>query len=122
MKLKDFKVGQVVYIAERTPRSADALRQYSVMSVGRKYVKAESELGNIREFEVFRDSDPYLVEHTSFGEKTLLFPDKESAMTHVEGNVLRIWLRQAVDWPKLNRYTVEQLRAVKNILDDQAGD
>ena len=43
----------------------------------------------------------------------LLFPNKEAAQEHIEGNQLRSWLLKAAEVTKVNKYTVEQLRAVK---------
>ena len=47
----------------------------------------------------------------------LLFPNKEAAQEHIEGNQLRSWLLKAAEVTKVNKYTVEQLRAVKEILE-----
>lgn len=117
MELKDFKVGQTVYVTQRNSAQESFMTQYRVTSVGRKYIAAEGAAGNSRKFEVWSETDPYLVEHKDFGEKMLLFSDKKAAEAHVEGNALRKWLSKAVDFQKLNRYTIEQLRAVKEILD-----
>jgi hypothetical protein len=47
----------------------------------------------------------------------LLFSNEKAAKEHVEGNQLRSWFLNAAGVTKVNRYTVEQLRAVKEILE-----
>ena len=116
MKLKDFQVGQTVYLIERRPKPKDILREYQVVTVGRKYLKVQG-MYNERQFEVFDDESPYLIEHNNYGDHLLLFPNKEAAQEHIEGNQLRSWLLKAAEVTKINKYTVEQLRAVKEILE-----
>lgn len=60
---------------------------------------------------------PYLIEHNNYGDRLLLFPNKEAAQEHIEGNQLRSWLLKAAEVTKINKYTVEQLRAAKEILE-----
>lgn len=118
MKLKDFQIGQIVYLIERNPKPQDVIREYQVTSVGRKYLNVRCEY-NERKFRATDATDdvPYLVEHKEFGVSLLLFSSKEAAQKHIEGNILRNWFIKAAQLYNLNRYTVEQLRAVKEILE-----
>lgn len=116
MKLKDFQVGQKVYLVDKRPKPEDTIREYQIVTVGRKYLKVQSGY-NDRQFEIFDDKAPYLIEHKEFGVQLLLFPSKEAAQEHIEGNQLRSWLLKATEVTKVNRYTVGQLRAVKEILE-----
>lgn len=52
-----------------------------------------------------------------YGDRLLLFPNKKAAQEHIEGNQLRSWLLKAAEVTKINKYTVEQLRAAKEILE-----
>lgn len=115
MKLKDFQIGQMVYLIERNPKPQDVIREYQVTSIGRKYLNARWGY-NERKFRATDDA-PYLVEHKEFGEALLLFSSREAAQRHIEGNILRKWFIKAAQLYNLNRYTVEQLRAVKEILE-----
>ena len=115
MKLKDFQVGQTVYLIERRPKPKDVIREYQVVTVGRKYLKVQSGY-NDRQFEIYDNETPYLIEHKDFGDRLLLFSN-EAAQEHIEGNQLRSWLLKAAEVTKVNKYTVEQLRAVKEILE-----
>lgn len=116
MKLKDFHVGQTVYVVGGDHKQERVVSEYHVVSVGRKYIKCENDIGNIREFEILIDEQPYLTEHKDYGYKKLLFSTEKAASEHVEGNALRSWLSKAAEWYKLNQYTIEQLRTVKEIL------
>ena len=116
MKLKDFQVGQTVYLIERRPKPKDVIREYKVSSIGRKYLNVQSGY-NERKFIVHDNETSYLIEHKEFGDRLLLFPNKEAAQEHIEGNQLRSWLLKAAEVPKVNKYTVEQLRPVKEILE-----
>lgn len=116
MKLKDFQVGQTVYLIERRPKPKDVIREYQVVTVGRKYLKVQSGY-NDRQFEIYDNETPYLIEHKDFGDRLLLFSNEKAAQEHIEGNQLRSWLLKAAEVTKVNKYTVEQLRAVKEILE-----
>ena len=48
MKLKDFQVGQTVYLIERRPKPKDILREYQVVTVGRKYLKVQGMYNELR--------------------------------------------------------------------------
>ena len=76
MKLKDFQVGQTVYLIERSPKPKDVIREYQVVTVGRKYLKVQSGY-NDRQFEIYDDETPYLIEHKDFGDRLLLFSNEK---------------------------------------------
>lgn len=121
MKLKDFAVGQKVYLVSSNGAKEDSVQECVVRSIGRKYLKTENaDHGSfvIRYFVVStKETDPFLIEHTEYGDKRLLFPAKEAVAEYFELLSLRDWLVDAADWPERNLYTLRQLRAVKEILD-----
>ena len=47
----------------------------------------------------------------------LLFPSEDAVREYQEREELKEWVRVAAGWDKIGRYTLEQLRAVKKILE-----
>ena len=97
MEIKAFKPGQTVYImgTDRRDRGDHAARKAEVAKVGRKYVTISGRWGSPR----------------------LLFPSEAAVMEYKEREELKEWVRRATDWDKVDRHTIEQLRAVKQILE-----
>lgn len=116
MTIKDFKVGQTVYILGDGRRIGDGKETAAeVVKVGRKYVTIS---GNwAMQFKETCESRPYLVEHTDYGTARLLFPSREAVDDYIEHEELKMWVRTAAGWEKIDRYTLAQLREVKRILE-----
>lgn len=51
------------------------------------------------------------------GSPRLLFPSEDAVREYQEREELKEWVRVAAGWDKIGRYTLEQLRAVKKILE-----
>lgn len=121
MKIKDFKPGQTVFVLTRTRgrTTEHSVKRYKVLSVGRKYIKAAPEENPIYPTEYYlNDSvDEYLTENKDWGDSTRLFPTEEAVNNDIEKDMLQSWIRKATENYKLNTYTLEQLRAVKEILE-----
>lgn len=70
---------------------------------------------------IFREAHnrdmPYLIEETEYGSPRLLFPSEDAVREYQEREELKEWVRVAAGWDKIGRYTLEQLRAVKKILE-----
>lgn len=117
MEIKAFKPGQTVYImgTDRRDRGDHAARKAEVAKVGRKYVTISGRWGE-RFRETVGRSKPYLIEEMEYGSPRLLFPSEAAVMEYKEREELKEWVRRATDWDKVDRYTIEQLRAVKQIL------
>lgn len=112
MTIKDFKVGQSVFVMrERDKRS---ITEAKVVKVGRKYVTISGAWET--QFKETASSRLYLVERVEYGTPCFLFPSKEAADEYREREELKVWVRVAAGWDKIDRYTLEQLRAVKKIL------
>lgn len=45
-----------------------------------------------------------------------LFPSLQAANDEIEREALKDWLREAVNYNKIRLYSIEQLRAVRDIL------
>lgn len=115
MKIKDFKIEQIVFIVGNKYKESDKFSIFNekVTNVGRKYVTADGK------FEEHPCSEPYLIEQVSFGKPRRLFSTIKDATEYVEREMLKIWLKtEAVQWTKLDTYTLEQLRKVKEILSE----
>ena len=123
MTLKDFKQGQTAYSLIREINIAIKYRieECVVISVGRKYVKASSKeaLGYPREFYLDDITDEYLHENKDWGCNYMLFLTKEALDNYIEKENLREWLNNAMSRSKVLSYSLDQLRAIKAILEDE---
>lgn len=122
MNIKDFKPGQEVYTLTRTRGrlTEHFIKRYTVISVGRKYVKA-APLGSQYPTEFYKqeETNEYLTENKDWGDRMRLFSTEQAALDDIERDMLKTWLRKATDSYKIEIYTLEQLRAVKEILEGQ---
>lgn len=122
MTIKDFKPGQTVYALSRTRGKTieHFIKRYTVLSVGRKYVRAAPEGSqNPDEFFLHEETDDYLTENITWREQVKLFLTEAAANDDIEKDMLRSWLRKATESYKIDSYTLGQLRAVKEILEGQ---
>lgn len=121
VKLQDFFVGAVAYAVTVKDGSVDStITEYRVISVGRKYVKATGMAlsTSTMYFGVSATSDEYLAEAVDYGWKKRLFPTREQAAEYIEREELRKWCDEAFMWPKSKGYSLDQLRRVKAILEE----
>lgn len=118
MDIKSFKPRQTVYIVgdARRPRDKFSAVKAEVAKVGRKYVTISGRCGE-RFREAHNRDMPYLIEETEYGSPRLLFPSEDAVREYQEREELKEWVRVAAGWDKIGRYTLEQLRAVKKILE-----
>lgn len=120
MTLKDFTIGQTVYMTTsdryRRGDGRDDLNEATVTKVGRKYVTVKSGAWECRFFP-FRETDNCLTEKVECGTPQKLYATREAYEAQRELESRRDWLRKAADWSTVNKYTLEQLRAVKAILE-----
>lgn len=122
LTIKDFKAGQTAYVAgRRYNNSAGLAMAAEVTKVGRRYVTVRVGAYEVRFKEGHSTDCPYLVEHTDYGAGSLLFPSSEAVDEYCELESLHSWLRRESDLQKSKKYTLTQLRAVKEILEDGAG-
>lgn len=121
MKIKDFSVGQIAYLYGYEyygNRTKPFVAEAEVLRVGTRYVTVKYRGREVR-FEARCEGDPFLREKTDYGAAWMLFLQKETLDEYIERGELERWLRCAAEWPKLARYTTEQLRAVKKILEEE---
>ena len=125
MTLKDFKPGQEAYIVsvKRGLKGGYTIKECEIVSVGRKYVTA-FDLGYHFGKKVFRSgnsiTDECLYEKDNWETIDRLFLTKEAANNCIEKDELLAWLIYTLNRNNNNnKYTLEQLRAVKAILEEE---
>lgn len=121
MTVKEFTPGQTVYTLTRTRgrTTEHFIKKYTVLSVGRKYVRAAPEGSQYpTEFYLFDPADNYLTENKDWGDRMRLFPTEEAANDDIERDMLAVWVRKATESNKIDRYSLEQLRAVRKTLEE----
>lgn len=121
MNMKDFTVGQTVYVLEekRGPEREVRTMEYIVVSIGRKYLRASRD-GDSRfptEFYEPEGRSDYLREKKDWAEPLKLFTTREAVTDYIEKEMLIHWFHKATDHNNTEGYTLEQLRAVKKILE-----
>lgn len=121
VSVKDFKPGQTAYILTRKRGRTQErfVSQCIVVSVGRKYVKTvKQESSNITsDFYNLRGDDDYLSEVDYCNTGRRLFPTQQAAIEDIEKDMLKNWISKATNYSRIDSYTVQQLRQVKEILE-----
>lgn len=114
MDIKSFEPGQQVYILKmyegRT--TEPQIISSKVEKVGRKYVTSVN--GNRYEE---RKWFPFgLVQTSDYGDVSFLCPSETDAKMYIEQRALTVWLSR-VNFYDREKYTLEQLRKIKRILE-----
>lgn len=126
MTIKLFTKGQTAYILGNgntvTVTSKNEPVKVTVSKIGRKYVTVTTGGNWEMQFEEVGEGVGYLREHTEYGAPKILFPSSDAVAEYIERNELKRWVQQATGWDKISRYTLEQLRAVKRILEGGQND
>ena len=123
MNIKDFGKGDRVYLLnfhDRNTKLENAeIEEVFVISVGRKFVyvsknaDADKSDWNVTAFAKNDYVQGCLVENKDWGTKNLLFWSITDIEDYKEQEQLEVWLKNAVS----KKYTLEQLRKVKAILE-----
>lgn len=124
MEIKDFKVGQEVAILRSVKSRPDVLVSAVITKVGRKYVWArmsDDQMGVQFEKGADQGYGDRFIEHTQYAPEYFLYLTLQQANDAMEVAELQQWLRRTVRWYTIRTFTLEQLRAVKEILDPQGG-
>lgn len=124
MEIKDFKIGQEVAILRSVKSRPDVLVSAVITKVGRKYVWARMSDNRMDvRFENGADQGygDRFIEHTQYAPEYFLYLTLQQANDAMEVDELQQWLRRTVQWHTIRTFTLEQLRAVKEILDPQRG-
>ena len=124
MEIKDFKVGQEVAILRSVKSRPEVLVSAVITKVGRKYVWARMSDNRMDvRFENGADQGygDRFIEYPQYAPEYFLYPTLQQANDAMEVYELQQWLRRTVQWYTIRTFTLEQLRAVKEILDPQRG-
>lgn len=115
MTIKNFTVGQTVFILNlHTGRNTEpTINESTVTKIGRKYVT----LSNGSQYYENEHCNDALTESKDWGERTYLFNTQSAANDYIEKTKLELWLIKLSHTEIKNKYTLEQLRQVKTILD-----
>ena len=117
MTLKDFTIGQPVYLLEEDGYGRKNIQRTAVVQkVGRTYLTVTYGIHTMK----FLPSNHCWVEETEWGYPALLFESKEARADFVERVELNKWFRTTACFPGI--YTIEQLRAVKEILEPESSE
>lgn len=127
MNIKDFKVGQTVYVeltgnASRGKTAEQCIEEWEITSVGRKYIKACKKEGGVFRFEItFEWGDCYekFVQKTNYSPDYILYATRQEIERKFEKekllNEVEIFFR---DWNKPKNLSIEQLKIIKEILEE----
>lgn len=111
MNIKDFKVGQKVFVLDLyRGREKHVIREEQVAKVGRKYVYLTTGI----KYEYCDWCEFGLIEAQDWGNRSFLFASEAHAKMEIEKRELALWLNSL---RTNNKYTLKQLRKVKEILD-----
>lgn len=128
MNIKDFKVGQTVYVeltgnASRGKTPERCIEEWEITSVGRKYIEAgkrSERCGIIRKtlFE-YRENYGRFVQKTNYCIDYIIYETREEVERKFEKykllNEVESFFR---DWSKPKNLSIEQLKRIKEILEE----
>lgn len=122
MNIKDFKVGQTAYLMNFHDRQLNenttTIDEVSVVSVGKKYVKAKYQNNCEKSFYQRDENDDYLVEKVMCGNENYLFLSLTAADEYKERKELSRWISNKTQYMRGTQYSIEQLREIKRILEN----
>lgn len=124
MNIKDFKVGQTVYVqltGNAAKRSSECIEEWEITYVGRKYIKAGKPYnGQIWSDITFEFDEDYgaFMEKTQCSIDYLLYATKQEIEDKIERKRLYDELRKAFNcYRPTQSMTLDKLRKIKSILD-----
>ena len=121
MDIKEFKVGQTAFMVDTDTRgrteNSNPVTKVTVTKVGRKYITVEINRWRTAQFSSTRDRCGFLTENIDYGYPHHLFSSEEAYAQYVELEKLRRWLYEISHYGDTHKYTLDQLRAVKEILE-----
>lgn len=117
ISIKDFKVGETAYSLD-TNSNPQKLRPVEILKIGRKYVTTKEGYWE-RKYGEEAYSPDALVEKSEFGAKDLLFVSEQAYNDYLEKLELERWLQITVGRYGRLKFSLEQLRKVKAILEEK---
>lgn len=125
MNIKDFKVGQAVYVeltgnASRGKTQERCIEEWEITSVGRKYIKAGKRSDGRIWVEItfeYRDTYKRFVEKTNRCVDYILYTTRQEIEEKHEKNRLFREIEQRFRYGSQRDISLEQLRAIHGILE-----
>lgn len=124
MSIKDFKVGQTVYVelignASRGKTPEECIEEWKITSVGRKYIKA-NKTDNFWQEVVFeqRERDGRFAEKTNYSPDYALYLTRREIEEKHEKTRLYREIENVFCGYNHKKLTLEQLRRIKGILEE----
>ncbi len=125
MNIKDFKVGQTVYVeltgnASRGKTTEQCIEEWETTYVGRKYIEAAKKDKNQLRFKTVFE---WREEHKSFVQKTVysinyvLYPTRQEIEEKHEKNRLFMEVEERFRYGSQRDISLERLRAIHGILE-----
>lgn len=112
MRIKDFKAGQDAWLFYEK----GCVEKVTVSRVGRKYVCVQN-FGYEKQYKECGWCTEGLIENRDWGERAFLFPTEEKMLEFQERGQMEDWLYSTVCRGIKNRFSLEQLRKAKEILE-----
>ena len=128
MDLKDFKVGQTVWIrltgnAIRGKCGDELIEEWVIDKIGRKYITASKKTGYPRGI-IFEKSDygyeGRFVEKTYYCVDYIMYETEQELRDELEKDKIYRDIRLLFDRFNKNKMTLEQLRSIKKIIDGES--
>lgn len=125
MSIKDFKVGQTVYVeltgnASRGKEPEQCIEEWEIASVGRKYIKACKKQSGIFRFETtfeYRENYKRFVQKTDCCVDYILYPTRQEIEENQEKSILFREIENRFRYGSQRDISLEQLRAIHGILE-----
>lgn len=125
MNIKDFKVGQTVYVeltgnASRGKTPEQCIEEWEITYVGRKYIKACKKQSGIFRFETtfeYNNCDGRFEEKTDYCINYVLYPKRQEIEEKQEKSRLFWEIEQRFSYGSKKDISLEQLRAIHGILE-----
>lgn len=125
MNIKDFKVGQTVYVeltgnASRGKTPEQCIGEWEITSVGRKYIKACKKESGIFRFETtfeYKENYKGFAEKTNYSSDYILYSTKQEIEEKHEKSRLFREIEQRFRYGSQRDISLEQLRTIHGILE-----
>ena len=128
MDLKDFKVGQTVWIrltgnAIRGKRGDELIEEWVIDKIGRKYITASKKTGYPRRIVFEKRGYGYedrFVEKTDYCVDYIMYETEKEIRDEMEKDEIYRDIRLFFDSFNKSKLTLEQLRSIKKIIDEES--
>ena len=129
MEVKDFKVGQTVFVklignAKRGKSEENLIEEWEVTKIGKKYVHARKKGCNTAVKFEKKDYGTYkeqFVEKTDYSEDYILYPSKKELEENLEYEKLSNDISKMFRYGSSEKLSLDQLRKIKAVICESEG-